>query len=173
MLLSQGKVAEVQRRADYALKIVLQGSRNLQDIALNHLSLGRAHLLQETFRVLETLKVCTTYLDRAVGGLRQAGQQDELPRGLLARAELRRGTGELDKARRDLDEAFSIASRGGMRLFEADCHLAYARWYLAAKRGDAMAQAREHLAKAKQIIEQTGYHRRDQEVKELEARFAP
>jgi len=62
-----------------------------------------------------------------VDGLRQAGRQDYLPRGLLARAELRRVTGELDKARRDLDEAFSIATRGGMRLFEADCHLAYAR----------------------------------------------
>ena len=38
---------------------------------------------------------------------------------------------------------------------------------------DLLVQARESLAKAKQIIEQTGYHRRDQEVKELEARFAP
>jgi hypothetical protein len=109
-----------------------------------------------------------------------------LPRGLLARAELRRAmgaldTGELDRARRDLDEAFSIATRGGMRLFEADCHLEYARWYLAAKRrdvpaerlygGDAMAQAREHLAIAKQMIEEMGYHRRDQEVKELEAQL--
>ena len=90
-------------------------------------------------------------------------------------------TGELDKARRDLDEAFSIATRGGMRLHEADCHLEYARWYLAAQRrdvpaerlynGDAIAQAREHWAKAKQIIEQTGYHRRNQEVKELEAQL--
>jgi len=124
---------------------------------------------QETFRVSETLKVCTTYLDRAVDGLRQAGQQNYMPLGLLARAELRRVTGELDKARRDLDEAFSIASRGGMRRFEADCHLAYARWYLAAKRRDALAQAREHWAKARQIIEQTGYHRRDREAQELEA----
>jgi len=115
------------------------------------------------------LRDAATYLDRAVDGLRQAGQQDHLPRGLLARAELRRVTGELDKARRDLDEAFSIATRGGMRLFEADCHLAYARWYLAANRGDAMAQARESLAKAKQIIEQTGYHRRDREAQALEA----
>ena len=76
---------------------------------------------------------------------------------------------ELDKARRDLDEALSIASRGGMRLFEADCHLAYARGYLAANDGDAIAQAREHWAKAKEIIEQTGYHRRDREAQALEA----
>ena len=30
-------------------------------------------------------------------------------------------------------------------------------------------KAGEHLAKAKQIIEQTGYHRRDGELQELEA----
>jgi hypothetical protein len=71
----------------------------------------------------ETLKVCTTHLDRAVDSLRQAGHQEFITRGLLAREELRRVTGELDKARRDLDEAFSIAMRGGMRLHEADCHL--------------------------------------------------
>ena len=67
-----------------------------------------------------------------------------------------------------MDEAFSIATRGGMRLFEADCHLAYARLYLACGEKD---KARESLAKAKQIIEQTGYHRRDQEVDELEGQL--
>ena len=85
-------------------------------------------------------------------------------------------TGALDKAQRDLDEAFSIATRGGMRLFEADCHLEYVRWYLAmASAGrDVPAErlyddARKHLAIAKNMIEEMGYHRRDQEVKELEA----
>ena len=54
-----------------------------------------------------------------------------LPRGLLARAELHRFTGDFAKAQNDLDEAFTIATRGGMRLHEADCHLEYARLYLA------------------------------------------
>ncbi len=131
-------------------------------------------------------------------GLRQAGQQDDLPRGLLARAELHRFTGAFSKALNDLDEAFTIATRGGMRLHEADCHLEYARLYLAhlTLRGvpqggttkqspidaagiasqTALAmtaaelkdQARAHLAMAKALIEQTGYRRRDGEVKELE-----
>jgi hypothetical protein len=64
-----------------------------------------------------------------------------------------------------LDEAFAIATRGEMRLFEADCHLGYAR--LALAQGEKV-QAREHLAAAKALIEQTGYYRRDGEVKELE-----
>ena len=79
-------------------------------------------------------------------------------------------TGALDKAQRDLGEAFSIATRGGMRLFEADCHLEYARLSLA-KVSDLrkVEDARKHLAIAKKMIEEMGYHRRDQEVKELEA----
>ncbi len=89
LLLSQGKVAEVQSRASQTLEWANRVTGvSLLDIATIHLSLGRAHSLQaqqETFRVLETLKVCITYLDRAVDGLRQAGTQHHLPRGLLAR----------------------------------------------------------------------------------------
>jgi exonuclease VII small subunit len=98
---------------------------------------------------------------------------------LLARAEFHRITGALDKAQRDLDEAFSIATRGGMGLHLADCHLEYARWYLAMASAarDVPAErlyddARKHLAIAKKMIEEMGYHRRDQDVKELEGRLA-
>ena len=105
-------------------------------------------------------------LDQAVAGLRQAGRQDCIPRGLLARAALRRVTREFNRARRDLDEALLIATRGGMRLHEADCHLEYARLFLAM--GDA-GQAREHFAVAKRMVAEMGYGRRDGEVAELEA----
>ena len=64
-----------------------------------------------------------------------------LPRGLLARAEFYRVTGALDKAQKDLDEAFSIATRGGMGLHLADCHLEYARLYLAHGEKDQDARA--------------------------------
>ena len=47
----------------------------------------------------------------------------------------------------------------------ADCHLEYARWYLA--KGDK-AKARGHWEIAKKMIEKMGYHRRDKEVEELE-----
>ena len=104
-------------------------------------------------------------LDQAVAGLRQAGQQDEMPRGLLARAALRRVTRDFDRGRCDLDEALVIATRRGMRLHEADCHLEYARLFLAM--GDA-AQAREHFAVARRMVSEMGYGRRDGEVAELE-----
>jgi hypothetical protein len=77
----------------------------------------------------------------------------------------RQAPGSPDRARADLEEALSIATRGGMRLHEADCHLEYARLHLACGEKE---KARQSLAKAKQMIEDMGYHRRDGEVAELE-----
>ncbi len=71
-------------------------------------------------------------------------------------------------ARRDLDDAFTIAERGGMKLHLADAHLEYARLAVAEKQEPA---ARDHLGKAKALIEECGYHRRDKEVEELQARL--
>jgi len=105
------------------------------------------------------------HLERAVDGLRQAGHQWMLPHGLLARAELRRVTGSLGRARADLEEALSIATRGGMRLYQADCHLEDARLHLACGEKE---KARQSLSQAKEMIEDMGYHRRDGEVAELE-----
>ena len=91
--------------------------------------------------------------------------QEFLPLGLLARAELYRGRGDLERARRDIDAALTIAARGGMGLHQADGHLASARLHLA--RG-AQDEARRSLATARAMIERMGYHRRDGEVAELE-----
>jgi hypothetical protein len=153
--------------------------------ALDHLSLGRAYLVLalsgEAAAVAEgdlagglpssvlrrpPLATASDELDHAVADLRRAGTQHELPRGLLDRAVLRRVMADFDRARHDLDEALSIATRGGMRLHEADCHLETARLFLAM--GDA-AQAQEHFAVAKRMVAEMGYGRRDREVAELEA----
>ncbi len=171
LLLAQGKYQEVKDRAIQNIKIARErnwiGSR-----AYGHLSLSRAHLMSgeqgdDFMRVAD-------YLEQAVDGLRQAGSLEYVPRGLLARAEYYRVTGALEKTQRDLDEAFSIATRGGMRLHLADCHLEYARLALALGR-DVPAErlyrnenARGHLAIAKKMIAEMGYHRHDKEVIELE-----
>jgi tetratricopeptide (TPR) repeat protein len=181
LLLSQGDYAEVERRASQTLEWYKKATgASLLTLALDNLSLGRA--FAKTCYVPETSKLlqAATYLNRAVDGLRQAGTQDYLPRGLLARAEFYRITGSLNKAQKDLDEAFSIATRGGMGLFVADCHLEYARlrvkdlkWKIVKSRtSDVQAallnEAREHWKTAKEMIAKMGYHRRDKEVKELE-----
>ena len=206
LLLYQGQAEEVLRRAAQTLKWVTTQNW-LLDIALDHLSLGRGHLMLALASTSDVIARCTlsgvsrpladgvewrgeaipsmregllrrsaarndealgraaAELDQAVTGLRQAGPQEFITRGLLARAGLRRVTADFDRARRDLDEALLIATRGGMRLHEADCHLEYARLFLAT--GDA-ARAREHCAVAGRMVAELGYGRRDGEVRELE-----
>ena len=71
-------------------------------------------------------------------------------------------------AERDLTEALSIATRGGMRLHEADAHLGWARLSLAQHN---TTQAKESLDKARLLIDTTGYHRRDKALAELTSRL--
>ena len=52
-----------------------------------------------------------------------------IPRGLLTRAWLRHRSGDGDGARADLDEAWEIAERGPMPLFQADVQLHRARLF--------------------------------------------
>lgn len=164
LLLRQGKYKEVLARAGKTLEWV-KTQDWLLDIALDHLSLGCAHLLKTQQERGNDFTKAVAHLDKAVEGLRQSGQKDYLPRGLLARAELHRVQGEFEKARHDLDEATIIAERGSMRLHKSDCHLEYARLYLAM---DKKEDARDNLETAKEMIEEMGYHRRDVDVVELE-----
>jgi hypothetical protein len=156
-------------------------------------------------------------LDAAVDGLRKSGQEDDLPRGLLARAACLRDMGEWSAAARDLRETREIAERGEMRLFLTDWHLESARLLLAQMGSDPQGltpgaprsswwqrwfgsdasassaqngrngmgsapasagaqgltpakmrrQAEEHVQAAAKLIEATGYHRRDRELREL------
>ena len=199
LLLSQGDYAEVERRASQTLEWAKQGGGGLLSVALETLSLGRAQLLHFPHDPkLPITNQPITFLNHAMDGLRQAGTQDHLPRGLLARAEYYRVTGDLNKSQKDLDEAFSIATRGGMGLFLADCHLEYARLFMSLRgaqsatkqppgdmiipnngeiaSGSALAmtyeKVREHLKTAKEMIAKMGYHRRDKEVEELEKLLA-
>ncbi len=143
-------------------------SASLLDIGLGHLSLGQANLLAAQQGGTGDFSKATEHLDQAVDGLRRAGTQHHIPRGLLARAALHRVAGAFERAKRDLDEAMSIAERGGMGLNQADAHLEYARLDLAM--GDK-PKAQEHLATAKEMVERMGYHRRDGEVAELEKKL--
>jgi tetratricopeptide (TPR) repeat protein len=165
LLLSQEKYQEVLSRAEQTLEWA-KSERILLAIALDYLTLGKAHLFQALQEGSQDFTQAKDHLNQAVDGLRQAGTQDVVPRGLLARAELYRVQGEFDRAQHDIEEAVTIAERGEMGLHQADCHLEYARLYLAMRETD---KAREHLAIAKKMIEQMGYHRRDHEVEELEA----
>ena len=105
----------------------------------------------------------------------------------------RYGNPDWDGAARDLDEAQEIAEAGPMRLFLCDCALERAR--LAPARREAFAplagllepssprparpdaatavalreEARRQLDAARKLIAECGYHRRDEELAELDA----
>jgi tetratricopeptide (TPR) repeat protein len=142
-------------------------SDSLLDIALDHLCLGRAHLgLVLTFPAEASFAKAAEHLDHAVEGLRRAGQEQYFPLGLLSRSASRRLRDDLAGAEADLSEALEIAERGSMRLHECDAHLEWAR--LCRQRGDRAGQ-QEHVARARRLVEETGYGRRRREVEWLEA----
>jgi hypothetical protein len=130
----------------------LNGSRNLLDIALNHLTLARATLYKADFAAAHQ------HSTAAVDGLRAAGRADYLPIGLLTRAWLLCLSGDETDGRADLEEAWEIAERGPMPLFLADVLLTRARLF----------RDRGALAEARRLIERHGYHRRDEELADAE-----
>lgn len=160
---------EVEDRARTALEIAIE-NRQLLSIALDHLSLGRAHLGLALTSAAPAFTTAREHLGRAVTGLRQAGGEEFIARGLLARAALHRLTGAHDLARADLTEAEDIATRGHMRLHETDAHLEWTR--LCRDTGD-LGAAREHLAKARELVDATGYERRRREIDWLTRKLDP
>jgi hypothetical protein len=201
LLLAKGEWTAAHDRASRTLEWV----HWLSSIALDTLTLGRAHLglaFQNGARrrpaatARDDARAAQVRLSEAVDGLRAAGQSDDLPRGLLARATFRRSVGDWDGAARDLDEVEEIAEPGPMRLFL--CDMALERTRLAFARIEAFAplngliddsppkpappgaeesaklaeEARVNLVTARELIERCGYHRRDEELAELEAVLA-
>ncbi|MFP3941016.1 MAG: hypothetical protein ACLF0P_11965 [Thermoanaerobaculia bacterium] len=166
---------EIRDRAEMTLVWAEEAEASVLTIALDYLSLGRAHLGLALTAPGEApdFHAASEPLDRAVDGLREAGQEDELPRGLLARAALRRLSGDPDGAAADLREAQEIAERGSMRLFEADAHLEWTRLHLGLGTGAGDRDAaREHLHRARELVRECGYGRREREVAWLEGRLA-
>ena len=133
---------------------------SLLDMALDHLTLGRARCMKRCLINRQSkIEQAREQLPAAVDGLRRAGQQDHIPNGLLSRAWLRFVEGDSDHVRADLDEAWEIAERGPMKLFMADIHLHRARLF----------RDKESLAKGAELIRKCGYWRRKEELADAEA----
>lgn len=136
-----------------------------EEIVFTHLWLGQAYTLKaEREGVGRNLRSAEEHIKLA-GQLLRAYPVMSF-QVLAARAECYRVGGNFQRALTVLTEAMEVATSAGMRLFQADCHLGYARLY-SALRGEE--QAREHFVKAREMIERMGYHLRDEALKELEA----
>jgi len=141
----------------------------LLDFALNHLTLASAALYAA---ILEgsSLDPCRASLQHAVDGLRRAGTQHELPRGLLTRAWLRFLIGVrtgAESSQSDLDEAWEIAERGPMKLHMADIHLHRARLFYRETQYPWGSPAAD-LAAARELMQKCGYGRRKEELEDAE-----
>ena len=166
LLLAQGEHAEARRRATQTLEWYAQNKQLwLLDIGLDHLTLGRAALAAALATRNSDFSEAEEQFGVAVDGLRAAGTQDHVPLGLLARAELSRHQCNFPRAERDLRDAEKIARRGEMRLHQTDCHLEWARLHLARHEP---AAARDRRDKARTLVNETGYHRRDRDLAEIE-----
>ena len=189
LLLGEGRLGEVAERAAYNLG--LSKPRNhLLGIGMDNSSLGRAALglalaAPTSGAAPPHLLAACEHLDIAVAELRRSNMTMFIPRGLLARARLRRAEGRFADAKRDLDEALEIAEPGPMRLHLCDMHIELCRLALAERDGfaplslspppaatgearDKLTQtAREELDELAKLIKECGYHRRDAERDEL------
>ena len=160
----------VAERVAQTLQWTERSSMALLDLALDHLTVGRAKLFAAVLAGGPPGDPCRQSLRDAVDGLRRAGDQSRLPLGLLTRAWLRRLDGDFSGAKEDLDEACEIAERGPMPLYLADIHLHRARLFGAgADRPAAWGSATADLAEARRLIEKHGYLRRKEELEDAES----
>lgn len=166
LLLDQKGAKEVISRTKGAQEFSHSEKGDLVSIALDFLSLGKGfYQLYSNNKKSIDLQHATKNLQKAVDWLRKSGTIHYLPLALLARSAHHRHTENYPAAEEDLEEVLDIAEPSGMRLHLTDYHLEMARLRLAQARP---ADARPHVAEAARLIEETGYHRRDKELEELQ-----
>tara|TARA_B100000315_G_scaffold37340_1_gene31935 strand:- start:9253 stop:11865 length:2613 start_codon:yes stop_codon:yes gene_type:complete len=168
LLLSRAKenkdVEVVLDRGKYGLTISIRNNM-LLDIAFDYLTIGRA--LERLARTEES----RTAIDRAVEGMRKAGNVKYFPLAHVTRTNFHRQQGEWEEAKQDLDEAMEVATRCGMRLYVAEGLLLKANLNLDTLSKDgSIEKAREALNKADELIREMKYGLRFSELDLLSAR---
>lgn len=163
LLLGLGKWAEVLDRANTTLQWARENNLSLLAIALDQLSSAHAAASQSEDSAAHRT-TAEQFFNSAVEGLRKSGNTDEVPKGLLARANWRIATQRFAAALEDLEEVYEIADSGSMGLYLVDWHIAMAQ--LRRMEGDDAA-AEQHKAEALRGITETGYLRRLEEAEGL------
>ncbi len=168
LLMDLGRFNEGRMRAEELQRAAKEFKLSLYNHALANLSVGLYGWRTAANLQAKSAQTARQWIEQAVSKLREAGDQELFCLGLLARAGFLRWAGEIPAARHDLREALEIAERGEMKLYLTDFHLESCRLEIDEKN---MGKAKEHFEKVKQLVEETGYHRRDEELKELEEKM--
>jgi tetratricopeptide (TPR) repeat protein len=167
LLFAMGQTDQVLDRAFAALHIYEDNNQYIPlDIGNDNLTIGRA------YSACGDHKLAKMHFNDAINELRQAGAEEFLVRGLVARAANSRVLDAYSFAATDLDEANDIANRGEMRLLLADIHLETARLSLARLASGETAShsaAEAHTQMAAKFINATNYRRRLNELAALRA----
>jgi AAA ATPase domain/TIR domain len=200
--LARGNLIRARDRATRVLRVglpipVITGLNQL-NLARARFGLGLldANRSKTILSGQEDVLAARSRLDDCVAHLRAAGIHHHIPRSLLARSAFRRSLGNWDGAARDLDEVEEIAEPGPMRLHLCDMALERARLSFArieafaplhgliddsppkaerpseGERKNLHDEAAKQLAIADDYIKTCGYHRRDEELAELQAVLA-
>lgn len=169
LLLDQGQYEDVVDRANRGLSLPHR-RYPLLDEASDRLSRATALLrLSQRSGDRSLVHQAATDVEMAVERCQKAGIRYLTLHSMLVRAELSRVSGAPDRARMDLEKTVFVARRYGMRLHEIEGHLEIARLLQAeGERG----KAGEHSERAKWLIEETNYHRRDRQLADIERSLA-
>jgi len=143
----------VQIRTNYSLQIVIEKNW-LLSIALDKLILARIASLNNDLNTENLFSL-------AVQSIEEAKAVQFIPQFYLHRADFYLTQNQLNPALADLNSAFEIIERCGMKLYKVDYLLIHGRYCLATF---DFASASDHYKEAKQLISETGYHLRDAEL---------
>ncbi|WP_333878150.1 SMEK domain-containing protein [Methylobacter sp.] len=128
------------------------------------------HLLDDALMNITCARICVfsnnlsdaeKIFQRAVSSIQKSNLATFTPLFYLYRADFYLTQNQLDPAQADLNSAWEIIERCGMKLYAVDYLLIHGRYSLAIKDHDT---ALSHYIEAKQLIQETGYHLRDAEL---------
>jgi hypothetical protein len=151
----------------------------LLDKPLGYLTLGRA-LLHDASRIDEAKEK----LDEAVKGIKYAGNIDQLPHALLARAMYYRYKRKIENAYLNLNDALEYALLHGMDLYHVDGYLLKANLHLDEvsdlekshlyneKRNELLQMTSDSLKEAEKYINQCQYYLRSADLLLAQSRLA-
>ncbi|MBF0181416.1 MAG: TIR domain-containing protein [Magnetococcales bacterium] len=151
MLLEQAQERQeleaVRKRGEEAQAIAMH-FRWIREPAQDHLTQARA------LAGMGCDEEAGSHFDKAVSGIKKAGNIKNTPEILIYRAAFLRKQGELGKARLDLEEALEICVWSGMRLWEAEARLEEVHLLLDEKMREDAERA---LQRAVELIEGMPY----------------
>ncbi len=144
----------ILRRAKYSFDIS-QNEILILVMALDQLVFARTH------QFLQQEKIARTEFNLAIQEIQKSNQLIYTPLFYIHRADFYLTQNQLDPALADLNSAWEVIERCGMKLYAVDYLLIHGRYCLATKDHDT---ALNHYIEAKQLIQETGYHLRDAEL---------